>query len=298
VTEPGPFEPTLFDHAVESFLAAGRVERALARNTLEAYHRDLSDLSRFLHANGVDAAETVQHTDLAAWMGSLSERGLSARSIARHRVAMRQLFRFLHREQLIPADPSELIEGPRIGRRLPETLSEAEVDALLKAPDPTTALGVRDAAMLELLYATGLRASELVGLRRENWHDGWLLVRGKGGKERLVPYGDSAHVSVHRYLATRDDHTPWLFVTARNKPMTRQNFWERLKRYALVAGIRRSISPHKLRHAFATHLLNHGADLRAVQLMLGHADISTTEIYTHVAKERLRAIHEKAHPRG
>jgi integrase/recombinase XerD len=286
------------DNAIESFLAAGRVERALARNTLEAYHRDLTDLAAFLHREGISSPAEVEHAHVAAWMVALADRGLSARSIARHRVAMRQLFRFLHRESLIPADPSELIEGPRIGRRLPETLSESDVEALLAAPDPTTALGLRDAAMLELLYATGLRVSELVGLRREHWHDGWLLVRGKGGKERLVPYGDRAHAMVGAYLASRDDATPWLFVTARKKPMTRQNFWDRLKRYALAAGVRRSISPHKLRHAFATHLLNHGADLRAVQLMLGHADISTTEIYTHVAKERLRSIHEKAHPRG
>ena len=289
---------TPLEHAIESFLAAGRVERALARNTLEAYHRDLTDLAAFLRGEGISTAAEVEHRHLAAWMGSLMDRGLSARSVARHRVAMRQLFQFLHRESLVPGDPSELIEGPRTGRRLPQTLAEEEVAALLQAPDPTTALGLRDAAMLELLYATGLRVSELVGLRREHWHDGWLLVRGKGGKERLVPYGDRAHAMVGRYLASRDDATPWLFVTARKKPMTRQNFWERLKRYALTAGVRRSISPHKLRHAFATHLLNHGADLRAVQLMLGHADISTTEIYTHVAKERLRAIHEKAHPRG
>ena len=211
---------------------------------------------------------------------------------------MRQLFKFLVDEGLLETSPAELISAPRTPRRLPGTLNESEVTAILAAPDRSQPLGLRDAAMIELLYATGLRVSELVGLRSDQWHDGWIIVTGKGGKDRLVPYGDQAKAAVERYLRARNKPSAHLFLSVRGTPMTRQNFWARLKAHVRTAGVRRNVSPHTLRHAFATHLLENGADLRAVQAMLGHADISTTEIYTHVARERLRALHETHHPRG
>lgn len=287
------------DAAVEGFLAWCRVERGLSPRTVEAYHRDLADLSAFLQRAGDPTPAQVQRELLRGWLGELEARGLRSSSIARRRVAMRQLFRFLVQEGVLEEDPSALIRGPRTERRLPRPLGRREVEALLAAPDRETAIGLRDAAMLSLLYATGLRVSELVGLRHEHWHDGWVVVRGKGGKDRLVPYGDQAGALVRAHLARRGRTLPWLFTTSRGRPMSRQNFWSRIKDYALKAGIPKAhVSPHKLRHAFATHLLEHGADLRAVQAMLGHADISTTEIYTHVARARLQQLHAGHHPRG
>ncbi|NOY26408.1 MAG: site-specific tyrosine recombinase XerD, partial [Oligoflexia bacterium] len=265
------------DAAIDGLLAVCRVERGLADNTLEAYHRDLADLRRFLQRRGISAPAQVRRQDIAAWMVDLADRGLAASTRARHRVAMRQLFVFLVAEGLIDTDPSTNIDAPRTRRPLPVVLSQAQVEALLAAPDIKTRIGSRDGAMIELLYATGLRVSELVGLPKRAIHDGYLLVRGKGGKERLVPYGDQAAASLARWGRIRGDTTsPWLFVNNRGRPMTRQNFWLRLRHYARAAGVRGKVSPHVLRHAFATHLLAHGADLRAVQAMLGHADISTT----------------------
>lgn len=286
------------DDGIDAYLAWCRAEKGLRPLTVEAYGRDLAGLAAFLARHDVTTLGAVRHLDLAAWMVDLTDRGLSKRSVARARVAMRQLFRWLAKEGWIEVNPSLLVEGPRPGRRLPKTLSERDVERLLAAPDVSTALGVRDKAMLELLYATGLRVSELVGLSRAAWHDGWLIVRGKGDKERLVPYGDRAGEAVRRYMTLRDDAHPAMFLSERGAAMTRQNFWQRLKHHARVADIRAPLSPHTLRHAFATHLLDHGADLRAVQAMLGHADITTTEIYTHVARERLRRMHAQAHPRG
>lgn len=294
------------EHAIEGFLAWCRVEKGLARNTLLAYARDLLHLRAFLDARGLRDPEAVSRADLSAWMGALADEGLSPRSVARHRVAARQLFRYLLDEGIIEENPCDLLDGPSAGRHLPETLSEAQVELLLAAPDRSAPIGLRDAAMLELLYATGLRVSELVGLRLSNMRDGWLVVRGKGSKERIVPFGDQAGATLAAWLRSREDLAlksviatdPFLFPARRGRPMTRQNFWERISHYALVAGIKGAVYPHRLRHAFATHLLAHGADLRALQMMLGHADISTTEIYTHVATERLRRMHESAHPRG
>ena len=211
---------------------------------------------------------------------------------------MRQLFQFLVDEGALNSNPAELIRAPKIPRKLPTTIDQEQVSAILSAPNRATALGLRDAAMLELLYATGLRVSELVNLRRDQWHDGWIVVTGKGGKDRLVPYGDQAGAVVTAYLNTRSDSLQPMFLTGRGTEMSRQNFWMRLRKYTTSAGVRGKVSPHTLRHAFATHLLMHGADLRSVQAMLGHSDISTTEIYTHVAKERLRKLHAKHHPRG
>ncbi|MCB9778074.1 MAG: site-specific tyrosine recombinase XerD [Alphaproteobacteria bacterium] len=288
-------------HAIEGFLATCRVERGLADNTLVAYHRDLSDLRAFLAARRVHAPADVRPGDLADWMVDLTDRGLAASTRARHRVAMRRLFAWLVAEAILQEDPARLVDAPRTRRSLPVVLSEPQVDALLAAPDRSTPLGLRDAAMLELLYATGLRVSELVGLREDQVHDGYVIVRGKGGKERLVPYGDRARRALRRWRDERtdsDDLRRPVFPARGGRPMSRQNFWQRIRHYALAAGVRGKVSPHVLRHAFATHLLTHGADLRAVQAMLGHADVSTTEIYTHVANERLRQLHAAHHPRG
>ena len=284
--------------AVDGYLAWCRSERGLADNTLDAYSRDLRRLKEFLHSRGARTPQDASHSLLSKWIVDLHKAGLSATSIARHRVAMRQLFKFLVDEGLLETSPAELISAPKTPRRLPGTLNEAEVSAILAAPDRSQPLGLRDAAMIELLYATGLRVSELVGLRADQWHDGWVIVTGKGGKDRLVPYGDQAGLIVQRYLQGRTKPSVSMFLSIRGTAMTRQNFWARLKAHVRTAGVRRNVSPHTLRHAFATHLLEHGADLRAVQAMLGHADISTTEIYTHVARERLRHLHGEHHPRG
>lgn len=291
---------TPMDHALDGFLAYCRVEKGLAELTLDAYHRDLVGLIAYLNERyKITAPKQVTPGEISGWMAWMVSRGLSQRSIARHRVAMRQLFKYMAAEGIIKENPSLLIQGPKVGRPLPKVISQKDVEALLAAPDRNSRLGLRDGAMLELLYATGLRVSELINVKKENWHDGWLVVRGKGGKERLVPYGDQARDLVAKYLNTRlHKDSPYVFLSSRGKPMTRQNFWDRVKRYAKQAGIGKSVSPHTLRHAFATHLLMHGADLRAVQVMLGHSDITTTEIYTHIAQERLRQIHAKFHPRG
>ncbi len=285
------------------FLDALWLEDGLSDNTLAAYRRDLQALQAWLAARGHSLAAAGR----APLLAYLAQRGRSAssRSLARSLSSLRRFYRYLVREGLRPDDPSELIEMPKLGRPLPATLSEAEVEALLAAPDVNTSLGLRDRAMLELLYATGLRVSELTGLGLEQVSRQQAVVRvlGKGGKERLVPMGDEAWRWLERYLR---DARPELsrgpcdavFLSCRGQGMSRQAFWQIIKRYARQAGITKPLSPHTLRHAFATHLLNHGADLRVVQLLLGHSDLSTTQIYTHVAKERLQAFHGRHHPRG
>ena len=232
--------------------------------------------------------------------------GKSPRSVARYLSAYRQFYRWLVREGTITSDPVALIESPKMGRGLPKALSEAQVESLLAAPDTGTLLGMRDRAMLELMYATGLRVSELVGLALSNLNlaQGVVRVIGKGQKERLVPIGDEAHSSLKVYLSSgrvellKGVQTDSVFVTTRKAGMTRQAFWYMVKRYAAICSISQKLSPHMLRHSFATHLLNHGADLRVVQLLLGHSDLSTTQIYTHIAKEGLKRMHETHHPRG
>lgn len=299
--EAAPVVSPAWDAAIEGFLASMRVERALARNTLTAYR---SDLLRLGAEGGCDAPTRVQHADLAAYMATLLDSGLDQRSLARHRSAFRQFFKYLVREGLLSSDPSVLIEAPRPQRRLPSPLSETQVEALLAAPDDSTPLGLRDLAMIELMYSAGLRVSELVELPLSAVHldGGFLKVRGKGSKERLIPLGEKAETLLRRYLVeVRGDPKytqPALFLSRLGTAMTRQNFWERLGQYASTVGIRGGVYPHQLRHSFATHLLAHGADLRAVQAMLGHADISTTQIYTHVAQERLKRVHREFHPRG
>jgi integrase/recombinase XerD len=279
----------------------------LARNSIESYRRDLSQLARWLQETerksllAAGPAELQRHL---AWQ--VGSKRASPRTTSRLVSALRRFFQFAVREGLRKDDPSVDLDSPKLPRSLPKTLSEAEVEALLAAPDLDTGLGVRDRAMLETLYASGLRVSELVTLKavQVSLDMGVVRVLGKGSKERLTPLGEEAIGWIERYLREArpallgGKRSDALFVTARGGAMTRQAFWKLIRRHALAAGIARPISPHTLRHAFATHLINHGADLRVVQLLLGHSDISTTQIYTHVARERLKQLHRKHHPRG
>ena len=289
---------------IERFIDAMWMEAGLSENTLAAYRRDLFGLADWLKQRDVELTQAARG-DLLAYLGAQSVAGQKPRSVARLLSSIRRLYRYLVREGLREDDPSRLIEAPRLGRSLPDTLTESEVDELLNAPGDS-ALGLRDRAMLELIYATGLRVSELVGLTMTqiSLQQGLVRVVGKGNKERLVPLGEEAQARIEQYLkfsrpelldGNPCDH---LFVTGRRAGMTRHAFWHVVKRYATQAGIEKHLSPHTLRHAFATHLLNHGADLRVVQLLLGHSDLSTTQIYTHVARERLKSLHAQHHPRG
>ena len=282
-----------------------RVEKGLAANSIASYARDLEEFARFLRRRGRPVAR-VDREDIRSFLTSLYRRGLSARSVARHVVSLRNLFRFLVKEGRIQKDPTTEFEVPRIGQRLPKYMTEDEVDALLQQPDLSTPLGLRDKAMLELLYATGLRVSELIGL---SWSDleinlGVLRCRGKGSKERLIPVGKSALRAIEAYVQrgrpalAKGRETPFLFLNRRGQGLSRVGFWKLIVRYGRAAGILTDITPHELRHSFATHLLEHGADLRSVQLMLGHSDISTTQIYTHVLKERLKQVYQEHHPRA
>ena len=290
---------------IAAFLDAIWAESGLARPTLDSYRRDLEGFARWRdgRGGGLAATDRAGLFDYLAWR---TRQGYSPRSNARLLSALRAFFAHRLRQGLRRDDPTALLDPPRLPRSLPKALAESEIDALLAAPDTATPLGLRDRAMLELMYASGLRVSELVTLKSVHvgLNEGALRITGKGSKERLVPFGEEAHVWLRRYLAEAraailgGQQTDALFVTARGAGMTRQMFWTLVKKHALAAGIHVPLSPHTLRHAFATHLLNHGADLRAVQMLLGHADISTTQIYTHVARERLKALHAQHHPRG
>lgn len=290
--------------AIDRFLDALWAEHGLADRTLAAYRSDLTQFSRWLA--GQVALTEAQRSHLLDYLAWRNRRDGSARTAARMLSTLRRFYRHQVALNLREDDPTALIDMPRLGRLLPKTLSEADVESLLRAPDTSTELGMRDRAMLELMYATGLRVSELVNLAvfQINLRQGVVQVVGKGGRERLVPLGEAAVDWVLAYLrdargallgSVRSDT---LFVTRRGGAMTRQNFWHRIRRHAAEAGIRPDLSPHGLRHAFATHLLNHGADLRVVQMLLGHADLSTTQIYTHVARARLQTLHAEHHPRG
>ena len=283
------------------------LEDGLARNTLESYRRDVSQFAQWLeqaHGKTLMEAASADLQRHLAWQ--IEARHAKPRTTSRLVSSLKRFFRFAVREGLRGDDPASSLDSPKLPRSLPQSLSEAEVEALLAAPDVATALGLRDRAMLETLYASGLRVSELVGVKtvQVSLDMGVVRILGKGAKERLTPLGEEAVSWIDRYQReSRPDllnarKSDALFVTARGAAMTRQAFWGLVKRYALVAGIARAVSPHTLRHAFATHLINHGADLRVVQLLLGHADISTTQIYTHVARERLKSLHRKHHPRG
>ncbi len=288
---------------IDLFLDSLWVEAGLSDNTLAAYGSDLKIFSKWLNNKTVVEAE---ESDIALFLASRYKQGIGSRSSARILSSLRRFYGYLHRENTIALDPTVLIEAPHIGRFLPESLSEIDVGSLLESPDPTNVLGCRDKAMFELLYATGLRVSELIGLKFEqvNFRQGFVKVVGKGKKERLVPVGEQAMEGLEQYMAgarteiLANKQCDYLFVTKRGAGMTRQAFWYIIKRYAKKAGIKKHLSPHTLRHAFATHLLNHGADLRVVQLLLGHSDLSTTQIYTHIAQERLKSLHAEFHPRG
>jgi integrase/recombinase XerD len=288
---------------VESYIDAVWMERGLAENTLAAYRADLRRFSSWL-ADRDRSLVTATRADVLEYLAGLA--ASPPRSIARRLSSLRRFYQYLMRHARIDEDPCARVEAPRIGRTLPNTLSESEVEALLQAPDLAAREGLRDRTMLELLYATGLRVSELVNLKlgQINHQQGVVRVLGKGGKERLVPLGESALDWLERYLREGRpqlrvaDSGDALFPSPRGGAISRQAFWYAIKRYATIAGIPKPISPHSLRHAFATHLLNHGADLRVVQLLLGHSDISTTQIYTHVARERLKQLHSAHHPRG
>ncbi|HXG20219.1 MAG TPA: site-specific tyrosine recombinase XerD [Methylomirabilota bacterium] len=299
--------PSANDAHVDAFLAYITVEKGLAANTVESYGRDLAELRHYLMSQEVTDMREAGSRHLVGFLTALRERGLCARSQARVLTTLRRFYRFLAREEALPnGDPTAHLLLPKIGRPLPRAPSRAQINAVLDAPDPSTPLGVRDLAMLELLYATGLRVSELVKLevKQVNFEAGFLRVRGKGGRERVVPFGMKAREKLAAYLNTarpallKGRASPYLFVARSGKPITRQAFWHLLKAYAMRSEEGGRIYPHAFRHAFATHLLDGGADLRVVQAMLGHVDIATTQIYTHLTNERLREVHRKFHPRG
>lgn len=291
---------------LDLFISYLTVEKGLSANTRSAYSSDLTEYLDFLEKAGRKRAADVLPLDVAAYMAVLKERGIAARSRARCLSAIRMFHKFLMIENYADSNPASIIEAPRTLNKLPQFLTGAEVDALLASCSGPSPEDIRDLAMLELLYATGLRVSELVNLRlREvNLQSGYLMTVGKGDKERLVPIGESACRRIADYLQqTRQkqdpaSRNPYLFLSRLREAMSRQAFWNIIKKRAQLAGIRKSISPHTLRHSFATHLLENGADLRSVQIMLGHADLATTQIYTHVTRERLKKLHQQIHPRG
>lgn len=297
-------DPTMAQ--IEVFLDALWMERGLSENTLSAYRADLQGFASWLLQRRSKALLNAQRADLLAYLAERARQGVRPRSSARLLSTLRRFYRYQVREGRLQDDPSARIEAPRVGRKLPDSLTEEEVTQLLDAPDASALLGLRDRTMLEVLYATGLRVSELVSLRLDqcNLRLGVIRVFGKGNKERLVPLGEDALDWMARYLRearpelVRGNDNDALFLSRQARPMTRQTFWYLIKRYSHAAGISKQLSPHTLRHAFATHLLNHGADLRVVQLLLGHSDLSTTQIYTHVARERLKQLHSDHHPRG
>lgn len=290
---------------IARFLDAIWMERGLSENTLGAYRADLFALQQRLNANSVSLvnAGRADVMDYIAWR---VEGGAKPRSTARQLSSFRRFYRYLLREGLISDDPTANIAMPKIGRALPQSLTEEEVDSLLAAPNVTEPLGHRDRAMLEVLYATGVRVSELINLKMSqiNLNQGVLRIIGKGDRERLIPLGDEAQDWIREFIEgprieiLLERQTDYLFPTRRGDRMTRQAFWHIIKRYAKKAGVAKKLSPHTVRHAFATHLLNNGADLRVVQLLLGHSDVSTTQIYTHVARERMKELHSRHHPRG
>ena len=286
------------------FLDYLAVEKGLAKNSLAAYHVDLRHFGHWLTDQSIEL-DRVERIHIVRYFQALRSAGISARSVARALAAIRGMFRFLVSERHLKNDPTENLENPKLWSNLPKSLHSSEVEALLRGPERETPEGLRDRAMLELLYATGLRVSELIKVRVEDivMDAGFLRTMGKGSKERIVPFGDTARDAILEYMekgrpAFNKYNDPYLFLTIRGRAMTRQSFWMKVSKYAGQAGIKSHISPHVLRHSFATHLLENGADLRSVQMMLGHADISTTQIYTHVSRARLQRMYEMHHPRA
>lgn len=291
---------------LDRFLNFLIVEKGLSQNTIEAYGHNVHRFLDFLKDKKIDHIEELSRLDLRIFIHFLKKKGLSTRSIARNLIAVRMFFRFLQQEGVMENNPAEDLELPKMAKVLPEVLSLEEVERLLSQPDPQTPLGARDRAMLEILYATGMRVSELIHLltHQIQLEGGYVLLRGKGSKERIVPLGREAihwlkkYLMEFRPLLLKGKESPFLFINRYGKPMTRQQFWKSIKAYGRKGGIQKRITPHVLRHSFASHLLERGADLRSVQMMLGHVDISTTQIYTHVTGERLKKVHQRYHPRG
>jgi len=291
---------------IDSFLTYLTAVKGLSKNTLESYGRDILKLAVFLEGKDITRIDQVGYKHILDFLTYLKEQGLNTRSTSRTLISVRQFFKFLLAEKFIESDPTFLIRTPKIKRGLPETLSLEDVEKLLSSPDESSPEGIRDKSMLEVLYATGIRVSELVelGLNDVNFDLGYIIAYGKGSKQRIVPIGEKAKIKLREYLDTsrpkllKSRTSPHLFVTRLGRKMTRQGFWKIIKAYSRKSGLTKKISPHTLRHSFATHLLERGADLRAIQVMLGHSDISTTQIYTHVERERLKEVHKKYHPRS
>jgi integrase/recombinase XerD len=296
----------MMDQILDQYLHYLIIEKGLSKNTIEAYQHGLNRFLDHLKRKGIKEIGSVGKFDIRAFLLALKGEGLSTKTVVRDLVAIRTFFRFLIQEEILEANPVEEIASPKMAKTLPEILTVKEVEQLLEQPDLRTPLGVRDRAMLEVLYATGMRVSELVQLptNQVNLESGYVVIYGKGSKERMVPLGSEAMKWVTLYLQTarqrlaKGKESNFLFINRSGRGMSRQRFWKNIKTYGLKAGLRKKITPHLLRHSFASHLLERGADLRSVQMMLGHVDISTTQIYTHVTGERLKKIHQRYHPRG
>jgi len=294
------------EHFIDEFIDYLSVERGLANNTLLAYRQDLSKYAKYLKSKGVKKTEKVTRNNITEFMFKQKQEGLSVSSICRSLAAIKMFHRFLVRERLATEDPTNLIDTPKMWKRVPDVLTEKEIGAIIDATKGRGWQVVRDKAIVELFYASGVRVSELVGLKLENinMEIGYVRCIGKGSKERIIPIGKRAREAIKKYSDTsrvklaKDKITQHLFLSRLGKKISRQSVWKIIKMYARKAGVKKEIKPHTLRHTFATHLLEHGADLRSVQEMLGHSDISTTQIYTHVDKERLKAVHKEFHPRG
>ncbi len=294
------------EQLIDAFLDHLTVERGLASNTRIAYRTDLAQFTEYLHRHGVEHLNDAQRQTIAEYLLQRRKAGLSARSLSRHLAAIRMFCRFLSREKLLAADPTQTIDSPKLWRTLPHSLDYGEIERLLAAPDTRTRLGLRDKAMLEFMYATGLRVSEVAHIKLSdiNFEAGFLRSMGKGSKERIVPVGKQAIEWVQRYLREARgsfagaDSVGEVFLSTRGQPLSRKTIWVLIKKYARRAGITKNITPHTMRHSFATHLLNNGGDLRVIQEMLGHADISTTQVYTHVDQQRLKETHYRFHPRS
>jgi integrase/recombinase XerD len=290
---------------VDNFLSYLSLERGLAKNTIVSYREDLQAYGDFLRQRSIDALSRTNRNDIVNFMLFQKDKGLAANSVARRLAAIKMFYRFLVRERILKSDPTSLIDSPKLWKKIPQTLSLNEVESLMAQPDFRDKQGIRDRAILETLYATGMRVSEAVNLKTDNVNldIGFLRCIGKGNKERVIPLGKKAVASIRRYLEASRPHlakkkeTPFLFLNRSGNKISRQSLWKLLKKYARAARIKKPIRPHILRHSFATHLLERGADLRSVQEMLGHTNISTTQIYTHVNRERLKSIHKMFHPR-
>jgi len=291
---------------LKSFISYLAAVKGLSQNTIDSYRRDISKFFKFLEKKNISKIEALSYNDMLDFLTYLKDEGLNVRSVARILASLKQFFKFLLIEKIIVEDPTAHMKTPKIKKTIPDFLSIDDVEKLISSPDCSSLEGMRDNAMLEILYATGIRVSELVKLELNsvNFELGYLVVFGKGAKERIVPTGDKSRNSLNQYLQfsrpniLKNRTSPYLFVTRRGGGLTRQGFWKIIRNHSIKSGITKPTSPHTLRHSFATHLLQRGADLRTIQLMLGHSDISTTQIYTHVANERLKEIHKKHHPRS